>query len=80
MAAAMGSCSLRSSAMMETDNPEVLKRSIEYVNAVSTGVPGATHAGSARFHLAWSPRSASATRSSATRCPEEAPVVIRDTT
>eukprot|EP00969_Alexandrium_andersonii_P334117 14765137-Alexandrium_andersonii.AAC.1 len=74
MAAAMGSCPQRSSAMIKTDNPEVLKRSREYVSTVSLGVPGATHAGSTRFHLAWSPRSASVTRSSATRCPEEATV------
>eukprot|EP00969_Alexandrium_andersonii_P205702 9089223-Alexandrium_andersonii.AAC.1 len=80
MAAAIGSCSTRSSAMMLTGKPESLKRSTEYVNAVSTGVPGATHAGSARFHFAWSPRSASVTRSSATRNPEEATVVVRDTT
>eukprot|EP00969_Alexandrium_andersonii_P329298 14550985-Alexandrium_andersonii.AAC.1 len=79
MAAAMGSCSQRPSAIMETDSPEVLKRSIEYVITVSTGVPRATHAGSTRFHLAWSSRSASVTRSSATRCPEEATVVFRGT-
>eukprot|EP00969_Alexandrium_andersonii_P277489 12265593-Alexandrium_andersonii.AAC.1 len=52
MAAEIGSCSTRSSAIMLTDNPEALKRSIEYVKTVSTGVPGATQAGSARFHFA----------------------------
>eukprot|EP00969_Alexandrium_andersonii_P142755 6310896-Alexandrium_andersonii.AAC.1 len=63
MAAAIGSCSARSSAMTETDIPEALKRAID-----------------ARFHLAWSSRSASVTRSSATRHPEEATVVVRGTT
>eukprot|EP00969_Alexandrium_andersonii_P229176 10120996-Alexandrium_andersonii.AAC.1 len=60
--------------MMETDIPEALKRSMEHVSTVSTGVPGATQEGNTRFHLAWSPRSASATHSSATRHPEEATV------
>eukprot|EP00969_Alexandrium_andersonii_P205547 9082478-Alexandrium_andersonii.AAC.1 len=80
MAAEIGPCSTRSSAMIETDIPEALRRSIEYVSTVSTGGPGATQEGSARFHLARSPRSASVTRSSATKCPEEATVVVRGTT
>eukprot|EP00969_Alexandrium_andersonii_P016188 708692-Alexandrium_andersonii.AAC.1 len=80
MAAEIGSCSTRSSDIMETDTPEALERPIEYVSTVSTGAPGATREGNARFHFARSPRSASVTRSSATRCPEEATVDVRDTT
>eukprot|EP00969_Alexandrium_andersonii_P265268 11722855-Alexandrium_andersonii.AAC.1 len=80
MAAAIGSCSTRSSAMMLTGRPEAFKRSIEYVSIVSTGVPGATQDGRAWLHFARSSRSESVTCSSATRSPEEATVVFRDTT
>eukprot|EP00969_Alexandrium_andersonii_P051166 2247753-Alexandrium_andersonii.AAC.1 len=45
--------------MTQTGSPDFLRRTIQYVNAASTGAPGATELGNDRLHFSSPSRSAS---------------------